>query len=180
MLSEGKRAGFGYLVAGLAAGPARLGVVPPAVDAPILVEVDEVHQQLPTRGTAEALRVPARPMAGPRREHRHVPSAQPPAALRGQGRRGSKWRSGASKWHQGHQNGGWGHQNGLGGIKMALGASKWHWGHQNGDCSHQDGDQGHQNGIGGIKMALGNQNGSWGHQNGLGAIKMVVGGVKMA
>ena len=120
-LSKGGNAGFGYLVAGLAAGPARFGVVPPAVDAPILVEVDEVHQQLPTRGTAEALGVPARPMAGPRRKHRHVASAQPSAALRGQGGRGGgvkmadgvrRRELGASKW--------W-----VGVWKWWLGASKW-------------------------------------------------------
>ena len=80
MLSEGKRAGFGYLVAGLAAGPARLGVVPPAVDAPILVEVDEVHQGLVADVAAEAGRVPELPPQ-PRRRNPEVPFAQPPAAL---------------------------------------------------------------------------------------------------
>lgn len=69
------------LVAGLAAWPLCFSVVPPAVDAAILVEVDEIHQQLPTRGTGEALRVPTGPMAGPRSKHRHVASNQPPAAL---------------------------------------------------------------------------------------------------
>ena len=70
-----------YLVAGLTAGLEPLGVVPSAVDLPLLVEVDEVHQQLAAGGALEALGVPAAALPRPARKHRNVPAADLPLAL---------------------------------------------------------------------------------------------------
>ena len=81
--------GDGYLVAGLAAGLEPLGVVAPAVDLPLLVEVDEVHQQLAAGGALEALGVPAAALPRPARKHRDVPAADLPLAL---GRGGEGWK----------------------------------------------------------------------------------------
>ncbi|KAK0145946.1 hypothetical protein N1851_015130 [Merluccius polli] len=73
---------------GLAAGLEPLGVVAPAEDLSLLVEVDEVHQQLAARRALETLRVPAAALAGAAREHRDVPAADLPAALGGGEERG--------------------------------------------------------------------------------------------
>ncbi|TNN29514.1 hypothetical protein EYF80_060337 [Liparis tanakae] len=59
-----------------------LGVVPAAVDLPVLVEVDEVHQQLVAGAAHEAGRVPAHAAAGARRKHRDVAAVYLAAALR--------------------------------------------------------------------------------------------------
>lgn len=56
-------------------------MVPPAVDLAVVVEVDEVHQQLPAGGAGEAGRVPAGPGTGPGGGHRHLPSVDHLAAL---------------------------------------------------------------------------------------------------
>lgn len=58
-----------------------LGVVPAAVDLPILVEVDQVHQELIADGAYEAGWVPADPVAGARGEHGNVPAINLASAL---------------------------------------------------------------------------------------------------
>jgi len=63
-----------YLVACRAAWLEDLGVVSAAVDVWVLPEVDEVHQQLLTRLTHEALRVPALGVTRPHSEHRQLPA----------------------------------------------------------------------------------------------------------
>lgn len=76
-----------HLVTGGTAGSEELGVVPAAVDPPILLEVDEIHQLLVAEVAGEAGRVPeVIPQA--RRRNPRVPFVQPPAALRGTGTRG--------------------------------------------------------------------------------------------
>lgn len=70
-----------HLVAGGAAGLQPLGVVPPAVDLALLVEVDEIHQQLVARAAHEAAGVPAHAVARPRRKDRHVAAVDLTSAL---------------------------------------------------------------------------------------------------
>lgn len=70
-----------YLVTGLAAGLQPLSVVPAAVDLPVLVEVDQIHQQLAAGDALEALGVPAGPGTRPAGEHSHVSAADLPATL---------------------------------------------------------------------------------------------------
>lgn len=70
-----------YLVARRAAGLEALGVVPAAVDLPILVEVDQVDQQLVADAADEAGRVPANAVPCSRGEDGHVPSVDLAAAL---------------------------------------------------------------------------------------------------
>lgn len=73
-----------HLVAGGTAGSEELGVVPTAVDPPILLEVDEVHQGLVAEVAGEAGRMPELvPQPGCRNPW--VPFVQPPAALQGRG-----------------------------------------------------------------------------------------------
>jgi len=76
-----------YLVAGGAARLQPLGVVPAAVDLPVLVEVDEVHQQLVAGAAHEAGRVPAHAVTGARRKHGDVAAVYLAAALRRRRRR---------------------------------------------------------------------------------------------
>jgi len=76
-----------HLVTGGTAGSEELGVVPAAVDPPVLLEVDEVHQQLVAEVAGEAGRVPELvPQPGCRNPR--VPFVQPPAALQGRGNAG--------------------------------------------------------------------------------------------
>ena len=77
-----------YLVTGGAAWLERLGVVTPAVDVVVLVEVDEVDEELLARDADEAGGVPADAGARALRHHRHVAALdrlralqQPGAAL---------------------------------------------------------------------------------------------------
>lgn len=70
-----------YLVTGRAAWFEQLSVVPSAVDLSIVVEVDQIHQQLATRGAGEARRVPALPRASPGSEHCHFSSVDVFTAL---------------------------------------------------------------------------------------------------
>lgn len=79
-----------HLVAGLAPRLHPLGVVPAAVDLPVLVEVDEVHQQLSAGHTLEALGVPAAAVARPAGKHCDVSAADLSAALRGPAREGGR------------------------------------------------------------------------------------------
>lgn len=46
-------------------------MVPATVDLPIVVEVDQIHQQLAASGAGKACGVPAHPRARPRGTHRH-------------------------------------------------------------------------------------------------------------
>lgn len=71
-----------HLVAGGAAGLQPLCMVPPTVDLPILVEVDEVHQELIAHTAHEAGRVPTHAVSRPRREHGDVPSVYLATALK--------------------------------------------------------------------------------------------------
>ena len=77
-----------YLVTGGAAWLERLGVVTPAVDIVVLVEIDEVDEELLARDADEAGGVPADAGARALRHHRHVAALdrlralqQPGAAL---------------------------------------------------------------------------------------------------
>ena len=54
-----------YLIAGGAARLQPLGVVPSAVDLPVLVEVYQVHQQLVAHAAHEAGRMPAHAVTCP-------------------------------------------------------------------------------------------------------------------
>lgn len=54
-----------YLIAGSAAGLQPLGVVPAAVDLPVLVEVDEVHQELVAHAAHKAGWMPTHAVTGP-------------------------------------------------------------------------------------------------------------------
>lgn len=73
-----------HLIAGGAAGLQPLSVVPAAVDLPILVEVDEVHQQLLAHAADEAGGVPAHAVTRPRGEHRDVAAVYLASALEGE------------------------------------------------------------------------------------------------
>lgn len=64
-----------YLVTSGAARLESLGVVPAAVDLPLLVKVDEVHQELAAHAAHEARRVPAQGVTGARCKHRQVAAA---------------------------------------------------------------------------------------------------------
>ena len=80
---SGPQAARSDLIAGCAARLQALGVVPATVDLPILVKVDQIHQQLVADGAYEARRVPANPVAGARRKHGDVPAVNLASALRG-------------------------------------------------------------------------------------------------
>lgn len=73
-----------YLVAGGAARLQPLGVVPPAEDLAVLVEVDEVHQQFAAGAADEAGRVPAHAVTRPRRKHGDVAAVYLAPALENQ------------------------------------------------------------------------------------------------
>lgn len=73
-----------HLIAGGAAGLQPLSVVPSAVDLPILVEVDEVHQQLLAHAADEAGGVPAHAVTRPRGEHGDVAAVYLASALEGE------------------------------------------------------------------------------------------------
>lgn len=60
----GPQAACSDLVAGCAARLQALGVVPATVYLPILVKVDQIHQQLVADSADEAGRVPAHTVAG--------------------------------------------------------------------------------------------------------------------
>lgn len=81
------------LVAGCAARLQALGVVPATVYLPILVEVDQVHQQLVADSAYEARWVPANTVAGARRKHSDVPAVNLASALQGKQTRQSARRS---------------------------------------------------------------------------------------
>lgn len=70
-----------YLIAGGAARFEQLSVVPPTVDLPFVVEVDQIHQQFAARGAGETGGVPAQPRARPRSEHCHFSTADVFATL---------------------------------------------------------------------------------------------------
>lgn len=74
--------GFLYLVACRTAWFQSLGVMSPAVDFALVVEVNEVHQELVTRAAHEAPRVPAHAVPRPRRKNGDVASVNLTAALR--------------------------------------------------------------------------------------------------
>lgn len=74
----------GYLVAGGAARLQPLGVVPPAEDLAVLVEVDEVHQQFAAGAADEAGRVPAHAVTRPRCKHGDVAAVYLAPALENQ------------------------------------------------------------------------------------------------
>lgn len=80
-----------HLVAGLAARLQPFGVVPAAVDLPVLVEVDEVDQQLAAGRALETLGVPAAAVSGPTGKHCDVSTADLPAALEKQIWVGGGW-----------------------------------------------------------------------------------------
>lgn len=54
-----------YLITGSAARLQPLGVVPAAVDLPVLVEVDEVHQELVAHAAHKAGWMPTHAVTGP-------------------------------------------------------------------------------------------------------------------
>lgn len=70
-----------HLVTGLAAGLQPFGVVPAAVDLPVLVEIDQIHQQLAAGDTLETLGVPAASLTRPAGKHSYVSTADLPATL---------------------------------------------------------------------------------------------------
>lgn len=57
--------GVSHLIAGGAAWLQSLGVMPAAVDLPVLVKVDEVHQELVAQAAHEAGRVPTHAVTSP-------------------------------------------------------------------------------------------------------------------
>lgn len=63
------------LITGLAAWAQAFGMVATTVDLASMVEVDEVHQQLPARGTHKALGVPAGTQACAAGKHCNVPAS---------------------------------------------------------------------------------------------------------
>jgi len=69
------------LITGCAARLQALGVVPATVYLPILVKVDQIHQQLVADGADEARRVPANAVAGTGRKHGDVPAVNLASAL---------------------------------------------------------------------------------------------------
>lgn len=77
------RAACSDLITGCAARLQALGVVPATVYLPILVKVDQIHQQLVADGADEARRVPANAVAGTGRKHGDVPAVNLASALRG-------------------------------------------------------------------------------------------------
>lgn len=79
------------LIASLATGLDAFSMVAAAVDLAILVEVDKVHQQLPTGGTLETLWVPAGAMPCPTGKHRNVTTTDLPPTLLANGPCHSDW-----------------------------------------------------------------------------------------
>lgn len=71
------------LIAGCAAWLQALSVVPATVDLPVLVKVDQIHQQLVADGADETRRVPADTVASARRKHGDVPAVNLASALQG-------------------------------------------------------------------------------------------------
>lgn len=63
------------LITGLAAWAQAFGMVATTVDLASMVEVDEVHQQLPARGTHKALGVPAGTQACAAGKHCYIPAS---------------------------------------------------------------------------------------------------------
>lgn len=117
-----------HLVAGGTAGSEELGVVPAAVDPPILLEVDEVHQRLVAEVAGEAGRVPELvPQPGCRNPW--VPFVQPPAALQGRGTwvLGSGWLLGTGpRWGMGAAQC-WGEEGGMSHLLAGTAmAGTWH------------------------------------------------------
>lgn len=76
-----------YLVAGGAARLQPLGVVPAAVNLPVLVEVDEVHQELVAHAAHEAGGMPAHAVTSPGCKYSDVAAIYLPAALKKSGER---------------------------------------------------------------------------------------------
>lgn len=72
-----------YLIAGSAAWLQSLSMVPATVDLPILVKVDEVHQELIAHAAHEAGRVPTHAMTGPGRKHSNVATIYLASTLKG-------------------------------------------------------------------------------------------------
>lgn len=72
-----------YLITGGAARLQPLGVVPPAVDLPVLVEVDEVHQELAAHAAHKAGWMPTHGVTCPRRKYSNVAAVYLAAALEG-------------------------------------------------------------------------------------------------
>lgn len=76
-----------YLIAGGAARLQTLSVVPAAVDLPVLVKVDEVHQELVAHAAHEAGGVPTHGMAGAGCKHSNVTTIYLASTLKGDRRR---------------------------------------------------------------------------------------------
>lgn len=72
-----------HLITGLAARTQAFGMVATTVDLASMVEVDEVHQQLPAGGAHKALRVPAGTQACSAGKHRDVSTSDLLPALPG-------------------------------------------------------------------------------------------------
>ncbi len=71
-----------YLITGGAARLQPLGVVPTAVDLPILVKVDEVHQELAAHAAHETGRMPTHAMTCPGRKYSNVATIYLASALK--------------------------------------------------------------------------------------------------
>lgn len=65
---------WSHFIAGLTARLEALSMVPPTVDLAILVEVDEVHKELPAGGAHKTLRVPTGTMPCPAGKNGNVPT----------------------------------------------------------------------------------------------------------
>lgn len=75
------------LVAGCAARLQALRVVPATVYLPILVKVDQIHQELVADSADKAGWVPADTVSGTRRKHSNVPAVDLASALQGEQKR---------------------------------------------------------------------------------------------
>lgn len=51
-------------------------MMPPAMDLPIVIEVNKIHQELVAGGAREARWVPNLTRSRPRGEHHHLPTAE--------------------------------------------------------------------------------------------------------
>lgn len=74
-----------YLVTSRAARPQQLCVMTAAVEKPVVVEADEIHQGLAADLAGKASWVPAAPLSCTGSEHSVLPGPQPLPALRGEG-----------------------------------------------------------------------------------------------
>jgi len=63
------------LIASGAARLERLGVMPTAIEAPVPVKVDQVHEEFPADGAGKAARMPSTIWAGTRGQYGHISTA---------------------------------------------------------------------------------------------------------